>query len=98
MGIDILATTTDLRADDHTTVAVLHLAVADDDVLRGNTSKGTLTTLTTIVVTTTLDGDAVVASIEETVLYQYTLATLWVAAITVRTIVIDMYTTHSDVL
>ena len=98
MGIDILATTTDLRANDHTTVTVLHLTVADDDVLRGNTSKGTLTTLTTVVVTATLDGNAVVASIEETVLYQYTLATLWVAAIAVRTIVIDMYTTHSDVL
>ena len=79
-------------------MSVLHLAVTDDDVFRRTTGKGTLTTLTTVVVATALNGNAVVACIEVAVLYQYTLATLRVAAITVGTVVVDMYTTHGDVL
>ena len=33
MGKDILTTTTDLRTNHHTTMTILHLTIADDDVL-----------------------------------------------------------------
>ena len=78
-------------------MTVVHLAVADDDVLRGATGKGSLTALTTVVVATRLDSNAVVAGIEVAVLYQYAVTRLRVAAVTVRTIVVDVYATHGDV-
>ena len=98
LGIDILAATADLRADDHSAVTVLHLAVADDDVLGGGTGEAALATLTTVVVAAALDGDTVVTRIEEAVLDEYPVATLGVAAVTVGAVVVDVYATNGDVL
>ena len=98
LRIHILATATDFASDDHTTVSVLHLAVADDDVLRRCAGKLALTTLATVVVATALDGDAVVTGVEETVFDEHAVARLWVAAVAVRTVIVDMYATHGNVL
>ena len=97
LSIDVLTASADLRADDHTTVTVLHLTVADDDVLRGTSGKAALTTLATIVIASALDGDTVVAGIEITVLYQHTVAALWVAAVTIGAVIINMYATYGNV-
>ena len=97
MCIDVLATTANLRADDHTAMAIVKLTVTDDDILRRTTCKGTLTALTTIVVAARLDGDTVVASIEVAVLDEHAVARFGVAAVTIGTIVVDVYATHSDV-
>ena len=72
-------------------MTVLHLTVTDDDVLAGHV------TLTSVTVTTTLDGDTVVTSVEETVLYQYTVATLRVATVSVRTVVDHLHTAYGNV-
>ena len=98
LGIDILATTGNLGTDHHTTMAVVELAIADDDVLRRCAGKTALATLTAVVVASALDGNAVVASIEETVLNQHAVARLGVAAVTVGTIVVDVHTTYGNVL
>ena len=91
VGKDILATATDFRADHHTAMTILHLTVADDDVLRGHVA------LTTVAVATALDGDTVVAGIEEAVLYQYPVAALRVAAVTIRTIVDHLHPPDGDI-
>ena len=96
-GIHVLAAARNLRADDHATVTVLHLAATDDDVLRRRAGKLALATLATVVVASGLDGYAVVARVEEAVLYQHAVAGLRVAAVAVRTVVINMYATHGDV-
>ena len=72
-------------------MAVLHLTVTDDDVLRRHV------TLTTIAVTSALDGDTVVAGIEETILNEYAVAALRVAAVAVRTVVDHLHTTYGDI-
>ena len=72
-------------------MSVLHLAVADDDVLRWHV------TLTTVAVTSALDGDTVVAGVEEAVFYQHAVAALWVAAVAVRAVVNHFYTTNSNI-
>ena len=72
-------------------MAVLHLTVTDDDVLRRHVS------LTSVAVTSALDGDAVVAGIEETILDEYTVAALRVAAVAVRTVVDHLYTTYGNI-
>ena len=79
-------------------MTILHFTVADDDVLRRTTGKAALTALATVVVTSRLDGNTVVSGVEETVLYHDTVATLGVAAVAVRTVVVDMYATNGDVL
>ena len=76
---------------------IVELTVADDDVFRWGAGKLTLTTLSSVVVTSTLDGDTVVASIEIAVLYQYAVATLRVAAVTIRSVIINMYATNGNV-
>ena len=72
-------------------MTILHLAVADDDVL------GWHVALTSVAVTTALDGDTVVASVEEAVFYQHTVAALWVATVTVRSVVNHFYATNGDI-
>ena len=89
--VDVLAATRDFRADDDTAVAVLHLTVADDDVLRRHV------TLAAVAVASALDGDAVVAGVEEAVLDQYAVAALRVAAITVGAVVDHLDTADGDV-
>ena len=98
LSIDILTATADFRTDDHTAVTIVKLTVADDDVLRRCTGKASLTAFTSVVVTSALDGDAVVARVEVAILNQYTVARLGVASVTVRTVVVDVDATNGDVL
>ena len=64
----VTASSRDLTANDDASVPVLHLAVADDDVLTG------LVPQTAVVVASALDGDTVVTGVEETVFYQHSVA------------------------
>lgn len=73
-------------------MSIFHLAVADDDV------SGWLVPKSAIVVAATLDGDTVVTGMEEAVLYEYILASLWVAAVSVWTFIVDGYPVYCDVL
>ena len=61
-------------------MSVFHAAVADDDIL------GWFVPETTVVVSSALDGDAVVAGVEDTVLDEYILACLRVASVSVRSL------------
>ena len=88
---DILAAAGYLRADDHTTVTVFHLAMADDDVLRWHIPFPAVT------VAAALDGDTVVAGIEEAVFDEYAIAALGVAAITVGAIIDHLHSADCDV-
>ena len=97
LGIDILATAADFRADDHSAVPVVELTVADDDVLRCPSGKLALSALASVVVAPALDGYAVVAGVEVAVLYQYAVARLRVAAVAVRSVVVDVYAAHGNV-
>ena len=92
LRIDVAATTRNLRADDHTAVAVLHLAVADDDVLAGAVPEPS------VAVASALDGDAVVARVEEAVLNEHAVARLRVAAVAVGPVVGNLHPAHGDVL
>ena len=78
-------------------MTIVKLAVADDDVLRRLAGKLALTAFATIVVASALDGDAVVTRIEIAILNQYSVARLWVAAVTVRTVVVDMDATNGNI-
>ena len=73
-------------------MSVFHPAVADDDV------SGWLVPETTVVVSSALDGDAVVAGVEDTVLDEYILACFRVASVSVRSFVPYGYAVYSDVL
>ena len=73
-------------------MTIFHLAVADDNV------SGWLVPKSAIVVTATLDGDTVVTGMEEAVLYEYILTSLRVAAVSVRTFIVNGYTAYRDVL
>ena len=92
VGKDVAAATADLRADDHAAVAVVHDAVADDDVLRGFAPEAS------VVIAAALDGDAVVARVEEAVLNEHAVAALRVAAVAVGAVVGNLDATHRDVL
>ena len=72
-------------------MTILHLAVADDDVL------GWHVALTSVAVTSALDGDTVVAGVKETVLNQHAVAALGVATVTVRAVVNHFHTTNGDI-
>ena len=91
MGKDILTAARDFGTYNHTTVAVLHLTTADDDILRWHIA------LAPVTVAPTLDGDTVVAGIEETVFDEHTVTTLRIAAVAVRTVVDHLHTAHCDV-
>ena len=73
-------------------MSVFHAAVADDDIL------GWFVPETTVVVSSALDGDAVVACVEDTVLDEYILACLRVASVSVRSFVPNSYAVYRDVL
>ena len=72
-------------------MAVLHLTVADDDVLRRHVA------LASVTVTSALDGNTVVARVEETVFNEHTVAALRVAAVAVGAVVDHLYTAYGDV-
>ncbi len=91
LGIDVAASARYFRTDNHTTVTVFHLTVADDNVLTGAIPKASVT------VAPTLNGNTVVASIEITVFYQHAIARLRVTSIAVRTVVDNLHTTYGDV-
>ncbi len=73
-------------------MSVLHFAVADDYVFAGTFPQAA------VVVTSALDGDTVVAGVEEAVFDQYSVARFGVASVAVRTVVVDVYATHNHVL
>ena len=91
VSIDILTTTGDLGTNHHTAMTILHLAVADDDVLRWHVA------LTAVTVTSALDGDTIVAGVEEAIFDKDAIATLWVAPVTIRTIVDHLHSSHGDI-
>ena len=72
-------------------MSVLHLAIADDDVLRRHVA------LTSVAITSALDGDTVVAGIEETVLDEYAIAALGIASVAIRSVVDHFYTANGDI-
>ena len=92
LGVYILASARDLRADDHAAMSIFHLAIADDDVL------ARLIPETTVIISAALDGDAVVAGMEYAVLDEHVLACLWVAAVAVRSFIPYGYAIHGYVL
>ena len=63
----VAAATRNLRANHHTAMTIGHGAVAHDDVLRRNVPE------TSVLVASTLDGDAVVACLEAAVLDEHVL-------------------------
>ena len=58
----------------HTAMTILHVAVADDDVLAWTTGILTLAALASVFVSSALDGYTVVAGIEDTVFDKHILA------------------------
>ena len=91
VGVDILTASTDFTANDHTTVTILHLTVTDDDILRRHV------TLTAITVSSALDGNTVITSIEVTVFNQYAVTTLGIAAVTIWSVVDHLHPTNGDI-
>ena len=91
LGVDVLASARNLAAYHHASMAILHLAVADDDVAAGLVPKAA------VVVASALDGDAVVTRVEHAVLYQHVLASLGVASVAVGSLVPDVHAVHGDV-
>ena len=91
-GIYILASARDFTSDNHTAMSIFHLTVADDDVF------GRLVPETTIIVASALDGNTVITGMEDTVLDEHILASLWVASVTIRSFIPDGHTIYGDVL
>lgn len=67
LHVQVAVSAGDFAADDYAPVAVLHEAVAHDDVFAGDVP------FTAVGVASRFDGDAVVACIEGTIFYQYIL-------------------------
>ena len=72
-------------------MTVLHLAVANNDVLRGHIA------LAAIAVAAALDGYAVIARVEEALLNKHAVAALRVAAVAVGAVVDHLHAAHGDV-
>ena len=79
-----------LAAEHHAAVTVLHLTVANVDVLCA-------LAIATIVVATALDGNAVVARVERAILCEHIGAALGVAAVAIGTEVVEGHATHCKV-
>ena len=90
-GKHIAASAGYLAAYHHAAVAVLHLAVAHNDVLARAVPQAP------VVVSAALDGYAVVAGVEEAVFYQHAVARLGVASVAVGAIVVDVHAAYGDV-
>ena len=78
-------------------MTVLHLTVANDDILRWTACIATLTALAAVVVAGRLDGNTVVASIKIAVFDKYTVTRLWVTTVTIGTVIVDLDATNCDV-
>ena len=87
----ILVTTGNLRADDNATMTVSHRTLTNNHVLRRNA------TVTTVLITSRFDSDAVITRMENTVLDKDTIAAFRIASITIRTIVINSHSTYNKV-
>ena len=72
-------------------MTVLHLAVADDDVLRRHGA------FASVAVTSALDGDTVVACVEETVFDEDPVAALRIAAVAIGTVVDHLHPADGDI-
>ena len=92
LGKHVAASARDFTADDHTSVSVLHLAVAYDDVLAGFVPESS------VHVASALDGDAVVAGVEVAVLNEHTVTRFGVTSVAVGAVVVDVYASHGHVL
>ena len=89
---DILHSTGDFGTYDDAAVAVLHLTVADDDVLAWYIP------LQAVLVAAALDGYTIVASVESTVLDDNVVTALRVAAVAVRALIPYFYVLDEDIL
>ena len=92
LHVHVAASARYFRAYHHAAVAVLHLAVAHDDVLAGDVP------FPAVHVASALDGDAVVAGVEDAVFYQHPVARLRVAAVAVGSLVPYLHAAHGDVV
>lgn len=90
--IEVLVTARNFATDDNATVTVIHLAVAHDDVLAGNSPR------TTVTVAAALDSDAVVARVEDAVFDNHAVAGLGVATVTVGTAIDKMHAANDKVV
>ena len=73
-------------------MSVLHGAIAHNDVLAGDVP------MTSVVVLARFDGDAIVARIEDAILYQHILARFGVASVVVGPMAIEGVSAHHNVL
>ena len=80
-----------LASDRDAAVPILHGAVADDQVLAGHAHAAP------VAIAAGLDGDAIVARIEQAAFDQHVGATFRIAAIVVRTVARDLDVAHGDV-
>ena len=87
----MLVPASDFTANDHSPVAIFHVTTADDDVFAGHFP------FSTIVVTTRLDGNAIITRIKETILDQHVAARFGITAVAVGTIVNDGHTLDNHV-
>src|SRR5882757_184739 len=72
-------------------MAIFHDAVLDDDVLARHVDTPA------VLIVARFDGDAVVAGAENAADDEHAIAALRIAAIVVRAVAIDIYSTHSDI-
>lgn len=80
---DVACASGDLTADRHSAVPILHLAIADHDVLDGNCHSPA------IGIAARLERDAVVTGVEGAFLDEHVGAALRIASVSVRTVSID---------
>src|ERR1700683_3365074 len=78
-------------SDSHTTVAIFHPAIADDNVLRGNPQS------TAVGVSARLDGDAIVPGVEETILNQHIGRGFRIASVRIRSKTADGESSYRDI-
>src|SRR5947209_13297737 len=88
---DVAAAAGNLAPHDDAAVPVLHRAAADDDIFGGDADAPT------VVVAARLDGDAVVARVEDAVGDKHVAGGFRVAAVVVRPVAADLYAAHGDV-
>src|SRR5579883_2213170 len=89
---DIADATRDLAADRYAAVAVLHRAVADDQVFARDVDPPPVR------IAAALDRDAIVARVERAALDQNVAAGFGIAAVVVGTVAVDLHIAHDDVL
>ena len=91
VGKHVAASSADFRADDHTAMPILHLAVSHDDVLTGHGASAS------VAVASAFDGNAVIARVEKAVFDEHTVARFGVAPVAVGAIVVDVHTPHRHI-